>query len=303
MTLIRLTGTRDITPPDLDGVKTRFTYEIGDFQAEKFRVTAAGEVDVSLSGTLQTMWGADHEPVSYSAAAAIPVILQKVSDGEFHDKQHVDLNTSTASRTPPDVRAYKVKELYEVPERIEDDLTEQPTGISFLTEDISLVRDQINAVSIHLIGGKLLLLPQERALIDVYKGATDHDSFSARIQSLVGMIVAVNVEQIRISCPALSLEGAGQLTILEKYLETLCSRDVWYPIVGVLKRANDLRHGYPAHTDGANNVLPAHDYFGIRYPISDYFAAWETILGRYLTAMRSLLRVLAEERNRIVSGN
>ena len=59
-------------------------------------------------------------------------------------------------------------------------------------------------------------------------------------------------------------------------------------ICDTLKNINNLRQGYPTHGDNLDKVLPAHRFFRLRYPVTDYEAAWESVLGKYFEAMRAM---------------
>jgi hypothetical protein len=69
-------------------------------------------------------------------------------------------------------------------------------------------------------------------------------------------------------------------------------------VCGPLKNINHLRKGYPTHGDNVDQFLSAYDFFKLTYPIEDYAAAWDTLLGAYLKAIQSLRNLLRDERQR-----
>ncbi|OHB72314.1 MAG: hypothetical protein A2W17_04445 [Planctomycetes bacterium RBG_16_41_13] len=66
----------------------------------------------------------------------------------------------------------------------------------------------------------------------------------------------------------------------------------------MFKKLNDLRKGYPVHGDNLESIVPAHDYFGIPYPVSDNELAWEKILSKYFYAMREILKIFINARGK-----
>jgi len=169
--------------------------------------------------------------------------------------------------------------------------------VTFLSDDITELRDHINAMSKRMIGDRILQLPQERALLDLYKTARTREEFSSRIQSMAGMVVAINEAAIARQLGKDLPEERGSLNLLRHWLQVTVSGPDIDEVCGVLKRINDLRKGYPAHGDNADTVLEAHDFFGVRYPIEDFGAAWERILRRYFEAMKKMSRMLADARD------
>jgi hypothetical protein len=93
-------------------------------------------------------------------------------------------------------------------------------------------------------------------------------------------------------------EGTGSLTLLDTFLKKIATIEQATSVCGPLKNINHLRKGFPTHGDNADQFLRAHDFFKLTYPIENYAAAWDTLLGAYLTAMKSLRNILSEERTR-----
>ena len=86
----------------------------------------------------------------------------------------------------------------------------------------------------------------------------------------------------------------GELVLLQKALETLASTTEAESICLVLKQVNNLRQGYPAHGDNAKRFLDAHRFFKLPYPVVDFESAWESVLGEYFRAMRSMRDALSK---------
>ena len=180
--------------------------------------------------------------------------------------------------------------------------------ITPLSDDISTIRDNINTLTENLLGERLLELPQERALIDMYKEAQSTEQYTNRIQSLAGLVIAINKPALlrwfsedRAKAIAAKHKLAepnliAPMVLLEEVLSDFSNAERAKAITIVFKRLNDLRQSFPAHGDNADKVLQAYDFFRLRYPVDDYATAWDTILGRYFVAMKDMLGVIGDYR-------
>lgn len=72
-------------------------------------------------------------------------------------------------------------------------------------------------------------------------------------------------------------------------------------VCSVFKNINELRKGYPTHVNNTDKFLPAHDFLRVSYPIDNFEAAWDAILGKYFRAMKDMRDILAEERKKKTS--
>ena len=193
---------------------------------------------------------------------------------------------------------FNLGSIFLFPEKVKEvDANSSKLSISFLSEDISEIRDNINALSKVLLGDKLLLLKQERALIDMYKSATSDVEFERRITSIAGLIALVNKNLIREKLDKLSSDNTGWRRHLEELLISYSDEKTAFGICIVFKNINDLRQGYPTHGDNLENVLPAYRFFGISYPIDNYTSAWETVLIRYFLAMKEIREIFKNHHN------
>lgn len=86
----------------------------------------------------------------------------------------------------------------------------------------------------------------------------------------------------------------GKIILLQKALETLISSKDAREICDIFKYINNLRQDYPTHGDNSKNVLKAHRFFGLRYPVVEFQDAWEAILGQYQNAIARLRRKLSD---------
>lgn len=291
---IKVNDLKEITPPGLDGHRYLMSFDVGDLSDGVFKSDQTRQVTITSSGTLQAVWGqTDSQLAESSASAATSIVMDLINEGRFDDINDINLNTYTAPETPPTVPKAIAGTIIPIPEI--PLVEKRESTFSFLSDDISEVRDQINAISKGLLCDRLLELPQERAILDVYKPAHTVEEFRARVQSLAGICVALNKSAISKGSGNNNTKETGSIVLLSELLEQYSSADEADRICDVLKKINELRKGYPAHGDNTTKFLKAHSFFNIKYPISDFQSAWESILGAYFRSMKQLLEVLSGE--------
>ena len=263
---IRFQELRETTPAGLDGHQYRLSFEVGEERDAEFHPFASHQLDIVASGTLQAVWNkTDAEMADYSGTSASSYVLDLARHNRLDELQPLQLNTYTASREPPESPRIKPGTILPVTDAI---LPRESGSISFLSEDISELRDQINALSKVVWGGRILLLSQERPLFDMYKSANTAAEFRARVQSL-GIISKDLDREVLINVIGKGDQpSVGEYLLLEEALETVTSKEVAEAICSPLKQINYLRQGYPAHGDNAKRVLDAHRFFGLSYPVS-----------------------------------
>jgi hypothetical protein len=301
VTHLRVNKIVPIQAPGLDGHRYELKFDVGEFVNGTFKPLESYKMPITVSGTLQAVWQkSDAQLAESSASAAVHIITDVASSGGLADLKEVKLNTYTAPREAPAPLHVGPGAIVPIPGA---SVVEQPTGtISFLSDDISDVRDQVNALSRDLYGARLLELPQERAILDVYKPTRTAEEFRSRVASIATICTALNVELLRRQMPD-APPDTGTLTLLDMLLKTIAIPDQVANICGPLKNINHLRKGFPTHGDNAEQFLRAHDFFNLVYPIEDYAAAWDTLLGRYLLAIKALRSTLRDERTRrLASG-
>ena len=121
---------------------------------------------------------------------------------------------------------------------------EQPAGgISFLSDDISGVRDNVNALSRDLYGDRLLELPQERAILDVYKPTRTEEEFRNRLASIATICTAINMDLLRNKLVTDAPAKTGSLTLLATFLKNIATVEQVTSVCGPLKNINHLRKG------------------------------------------------------------
>lgn len=292
---LRVNSITPVKSPGLDGHRYDLRFEVGDVINGTFRSVETYKMPVTISRTLQAVWDkSDTQVAESSASAAARIITDIASSGRLGDLKEVKLTTYTAPREPPAALHMGPDALIPIPGRT----AVEPTGkISFLSDDISDVRDQVNALSRDLYGARLLELPQERAIIDVYRPTRTAEEFRNRVASIATICTAMNLELLRKLTPD-APRDAGSLVLLASLLKTISTPERTASISSTLKCINHLRKGFPTHGDNADQFLRAHDFFGLLYPIEEYAAAWDTLLAAYLAAIKSLRNILRDERTR-----
>lgn len=291
---IKVNELKEIIPSGLDGHRYLLSFDVGSLTKGEFIKDNSRQVTITSSGTLQAFWRQnDAQLAESSATAATSMILGLVSEGRIDELKEIDLNTYTAPEKPPTSPKAIAGTIIPVPESVVEKKRESP--FSFLSDDISEVRDQINAIARGLLGDRILELPQERAILDIYKPAHSAEEFRARIQSLAGICTALNKKVIGKSLGKEKTKDIGSITLLDELLTKYSNEQKSNSICSVLKNVNELRKGYPAHGDYTDKFLPAHTFFKIKYPIEAYQPAWESILGSYFKAMKEFLEVLSDE--------
>ena len=293
---LRFNSLNPIQAPGLDGHKYELRFDVGELIDGTFKPLETYKMPVTVSGTLQAIWQqSDTQVAATSASVAARIIADAASSGGLGDLKEVKLTTYTAPREPPPALRVGPDTLIPIPEA---PTVEQPAGrISFLSDDISDVRDQVNALSRDLYGERLLELPQERAILDVYKPTRTPEEFRSRVVSIATICTAMNMGPLRKHAKD-APEDARSLMLLDAFLKQIAATEQATSVCGPLKNINHLRKGFPTHGDNAKQFLRAHHFFKLTYPIEDYAAAWDTLLGAYFTAMKSLRDILRDERSR-----
>jgi hypothetical protein len=313
---LKVKGIREISPPDLDGHVFRLSLDIGEVIGTEFVPAQSSDLDVTISGTLQAVWGIpDSQLASSTGSVAAATVVQRASQGVQNVFQPVSLTTFSAPPTPPTYRIAIPGSLIPILEPEQKPETTRGTSMqfSFLSDNISEIRDNINALSRSLLRENLLELHEERPLFDMYKEAKTAEDLSNRIQSLAGLATAVNKKIILSAFDGAKLSEFAKrhsvnepsqlapLVLLEELLTIYSDSKRAKAVCDVFKRLNDLRQGFPTHGDKVEKVLPAYDFFKLRYPVRDFPSAWDTILGRYFDAMKKFLEIVEEYRYNVAN--
>ena len=274
----------------IDGVEYDLVFEIGTLQDGNFAAESHCDVVAQVSGTLQAIWNLSAEELGRVAATlALPHVVDAVRHGQFGTTQTVKINTYSAPHEAPPVRALEGS----IHPLTEPESRKPATQVSFLSDDISEVRDQINALAKSLWGDRVLQLSQERPLIDMYKNAENQTEFRARIQSLGVIAKDLNRALLAKVSGKPNPSDIGDFILLEHALVTLGAEVDVASVTDNLKHIKYLRQGYPAHGDNSDKFLQAHRHFTLPYPVQEFGEAWERILLGYFASMKALLELLS----------
>jgi hypothetical protein len=176
---------------------------------------------------------------------------------------------------------------------------------SSLAFQIIDLRDSVNAIFGGRFGDRLLVLPQERHLVELFKSCGSPEEFAYRVASLGGLTTAINTASLKKTILRVNNKSNGNiikkkddpknlksLDMLGIFLRNRHAGENVNTVMDCFRGFNWLRRMYPIHTDRATGVLDAFKYFGIDYPVTDFQKAWKRLLEKYRDTLQSLLIAL-----------
>ena len=219
-------------------------------------------------------------------------IVQKLRDGALGEDEELDLHTANVELPCPFDPARienpisAVVELNATNKNIMKD-----SRLLQIASAIIDARDNINAIFNLKHKEKLIILSEERDLLQFFRDAESSEDFFFRLCALANAATKINLECLR-RLTQVEDKKIKSIQLLETYLH---NNGILNPhIVDTLRNINKIRQGYPVHSDRAKGVLDAHGYFGIEYPVKDYSVGWQKLLMSYLQALQQLLEALKE---------
>jgi hypothetical protein len=307
---VTVTLTRDrVLPVTRDGVDYELDYSFGPAHlvGAPDATHGTGTVSVGISRTLSSIWNLDGEllrRVLYEYAKRH--VLAKAEEAALGGRSEIQLTSASAPKSCP-FDPSRVRPVFN-----------QPLGVAIPTrnpmaaaEPASLpsqiidLRDSVNAIFGEQFGGRLLTLPQERHIIELFKQCDDHESFAYRVASIGGLATAIDLAVLRRQLqkaiktktdgrktPGATPEAAKPIGLLGSFLRGRYPGGDVDPIMDAIKNFNNLRRMYPIHTDRAGGVLPAHRFFAIDYPVTDHAEAGRKLLEAYRHTLERLLTLL-----------
>ncbi len=218
-------------------------------------------------------------------------VIEKLKEGTLNDQEEVVLMTATQ----PAICPYNPQNLIETKfaeYKIETDgkLLMEEIKENKLAASIIEIRDIINVVFASKHNENLLLLNQERNLLDFFKSANTEEEFSHRLSSLGQISRYMNVALLRKLTNETNTQ-LGSVALLENFLTSINKPNKI--ITDTLRQIGRIRQGYPAHTD-IPDVLKGYKHFGIKYPVDNFGNAWTTLLNNYLNALKLLYEIFAD---------
>jgi hypothetical protein len=218
-------------------------------------------------------------------------IFEKLKEGTLNEEEEIVLMTATQPNVcpynPGNLAETKYAE-YEV--EMGSKLLMQEISENKLAASIIETRDMINVVFSSKHNEKLLLLNQERNLLDFFKTAKTEEDFSHRLSSLGQVSRYMNVAILRKLTKETDTQ-LGSVILLEKFLISINKPNK--VVTDTLRQIGRIRNGYPAHMD-IPDVIKGYKHFGINYPIVNYETAWTTLLNHYLQALKELYGIFSD---------
>ena len=254
-------------------------------------------IEVFASDILSKIWKLDFYKQGSNDAEKIllqfakKTIIEKFKEGTLNDGEEVVLVTSTQ----PQICPYNPNDLVDTQNESfqiepENKLLFQEIKDNRLAASIIELRDIINAIFSAKHGEKLLLLNQERNLLDFFKAAKTEEEYSHRVASLGQVSRHLNINILR-SITGETNTQIGSVALLDQFLKSLNKQNK--SIIEILKYIGYIRKGYPIHVD-TRDVIEGYKYFNLKYPVSDFEITWTTLLNQYLFTLKQLYEILAE---------
>lgn len=254
--------------------------------------TQNGSVLVSISYTLLSIWeleGENLRKVLFEYAKRH--IIKKAEENALGGDSNLDLTSNVYPRECPyNPQRIVIEFNHPINIAVPEENPMSSAENSALPSQIIDLRDNINAIFGEKFKGRLLTLPQERHLVELFKQCKDHESFAYRVASIGGLATAINVKDLK----QYTTDGNNPLNVLGAFLRANFHEDQVNPIMDILQKFNWLRRMYPIHSDRAPGVIEAHKELGIEYPVSDYSKAWNSLLNRYRDCLECIISLLKE---------
>ena len=252
-------------------------------------------IEVFASDVLSMTWGLDFYKQGSRDAEKILLqfakntIIEKFKEGTLNDHEEVVLLTSTQPAVCPyDPNSLVVSELEEFTIEPEKKALFQEINDNKLAASIIETRDIINALFYSSHGEKLLLLDQERNLLDFFKSAKNEEAYFHRVASLGQTARNINASILRKLLNETDTT-IGPVALLDKFLTSKGKQNK--DITDILKHIGYIRKGYPIHGDNIKDVLVGYKYFKLKYPVADFENTWTTLLNKYLLALNHLYEI------------
>ena len=300
---IKFTGASYLQPTGRAVITYLFYYDLIDETGKATNKL----ITVMISDQQALNWGYQfwsHSPgVEYKDLVKILLqfakdkIIEKIKEGTLTNHEEMILLTTNSPTTKP----FDAKFLPEVENaEFEVEIGQKSLGLEIkenkLAASIIEARDIINTLFHQKYKDKLMLLNQERNLLDFFKTAASEEEFSHRIASLAEVSRNLNIEVLRKATGSNDTQ-IKSVQLLKLFFEqhNIDGKKVTDTLVGIGR----VRQGYPTHTDLAG-IISALDFFNLKYPLIDYEGAWVMILNEYLVALVILKDILI---NLFISNN
>jgi hypothetical protein len=214
-------------------------------------------------------------------------LIEKIKDGTLNEEEEFSVQSQGYCPFDP----AKIKMInngsFEV-EVLGKPLMQEEEEIKFASSIID-VRDNINALFKDKYGEKLLLLEQERNLLELFRSANSQEEFSFRLTALGNLVGSLNVDVLR-KITQISNSNIKTISLLNEFIKTITGKE--HDLIKVFRNINQMRQGYPVHGDNVDGIKEAYDFFRLTYPLVDFKEAWKGLLKKYLFALKNLLEII-----------
>lgn len=294
---IKFTGHRYLQTDGRAATKILYYYNI----LNDSEIQSQNSIVAIISDVLGINWGfrlwSQNPEVDYKDLAKILLqfakekIVEKVNEGTLNEHEEILLLTTTH----PDRCPYNPINLVDVVEAeywietghktIDEEIKENKLAASIIE-----IRDSINAIFYNKHKSRLLLLTNERNLLDFFKTARTEEDFSHRISSLGEISRAFNVDILR-KITQINDTEVKSLKLLESFFIQNgkdASRAIEIP-----RHIGRIRQGYPIHSDNTG-ITQSLSFFKLPYPIIDHEQAWVLLLNQYLIFLQTIYNLLNE---------
>jgi hypothetical protein len=288
-----------------DGVDIVFPFTLIDKEyigtPEEENKYSKQHIKVGISGTLIACWGLDrYSDEDFASLVKLLFefgkrhIMEKIQDSTLSEKEEIDLTTANAPVERPfnPKKTHNPEGAYYDIEMPDKNITQAIHESQFAAAIID-ARDNINAIFKDRHKERLLLLTEERCLLELFRPASSQEEFSYRLASLAGLATNINISLLR-QITGITDEYSKSLSLLEEFLRSIKNNGDVDSCIEILRKINRIRQSYPVHTDQANGVLDAHRFFDLSYPVKDFEDAWIKVQEKYKKALEIILEIVKE---------
>jgi hypothetical protein len=288
-----------LTRPSINGIEIAYPYTfIYKYDNEFGKVISEERVYmIGISTSLLMQWNMhsfmvlNRNLIFLLFPFVIRFVKEKAQDKTLKNYDEQILTTEFGiSEYPFDSDSIPIPNGYEI--QIEENLESLTDKINRgqLAADLIQKRDNINALFYSKYREKLLLIDQERNLLDFFKQVNSEEEFTFRLASFASLISNFNVKILR-SITSNYDENIKSIALFDKYLNNLQRNN----IAELLRNINRLRQGYPIHSDKVDGFIEAHHKLGLTYPITNFESTWLSLLQKYLAALDQVILILKKD--------
>lgn len=256
--------------------------------------TSQHKIRMGISGTLYSCWKLrDSDLIKVLFEYGKRHIIQKSKDGALSKIEELMLHTRNAD-TPCPFESSRIPEPEGASYKVDTGTKKlmQDRNLLQLASSIIDLRDNINALFHQKHGEKLIMIVEERDILQFFRDAASQEEFLFRLCALSNAATNLNVFVLR-KITGIKETKLKSISLLEAYLKQNNIYDE--TIISTFRNINKMRQSYPVHGDRVEGVLDAHTYFKIEYPVKDFSNAWRSLLLNYLDALQRLFGMMKDD--------